>query len=293
MEKNPQQSKPDEVAKDVAQVSKQQASAEEQKTNPQNNSVAEESKTVSEQEKSKNFGKQFGQTNLATPDILIDENANIFTWLENASQTPRHLKNLWDDLDSKIELIEDILSKQSKQAKRVPGIDKRIETMDLFDEQLAIGEKYLSDLNKIKLQTELTNLREKRFQVRQKFVKVYGSEKIALQYEGLRAKAKSKLYHSKSSYFIKQRILKILNVILKADKSGLVEVKNVAANLSDDSLKLFTEKMRDLVSSYDEDCVILCSHINRDYYFNCMQSTLLKWNAETDFEIIELVEPNE
>lgn len=48
MEKNPQQSKPDEVAKDVTQVSKQQASAEEQKTNPQNNSVAEESKTVSE-----------------------------------------------------------------------------------------------------------------------------------------------------------------------------------------------------------------------------------------------------
>jgi hypothetical protein len=293
MEKNPQQLKPEETVNNTAQVSKQQASAEGQKTNPQNNSVAEESKTVSEQEKSKNSVKPLEPTNLATPDIFIDENASIFTWLENATQTPRQLKNFLDKLDSKIELVEDILSKQSKQAQRVPSIDKRIETMDLFDGQEETDERRLLELNKIKLQTERTNLLEKRFKVWQKFVATCGSERQALKYQSLRAKAKSSYYHSKSSYFVKQRILKILNVILKTDKSGLVEVKNVAANLSDDNKKLFIEKMRDLVSSYDEDCVILCSHINRDYYFNCMQATLLNWIPETDLEIVELVEPNE
>ena len=291
--KNLKQTKPEDTVTNTAKVSHQQLSAQEQKNNPQSNNASEESKTVSEKEQSKTSGKAIEQTNLAIPDILTDDTAQIFVWLENSNQTPRQLKALLDTVDTKIELIEDILSKQSKQAQRVPGIDKRIETLELYGEQVETSDRYLSELNKIKLQTELTNLNEKRFQVWQKFVKACGSEKKALKYQNLRAKAKSSFYHSKSSYFVKQRILKILNTILKDDKSGLEEVKNLADNSSDDSIKLFNEKMRDLLDVYDEDLVILCSHFLREFYFNIMRLTLMKWNPETDLEITELADPNE
>ena len=291
--KNLKQANPEETVNNTAQDSKTQPSAKEQKNDPQSNTIAEESKPVSKQELGKNFGKQSEQANLITPDILTDDTAQIFVWLENANQTPRQLKALLDTVDTKIELIEDILSKQSKQAQRVPGIDKRIETLELYGEQVETSDRYLSELNKIKLQTELTNLNEKRFQVWQKFVKACGSEKKALKYQNLRAKAKSSYYHSKSSYFVKQRILKILNTILKSDKSGLEEVKNLADNSSDDSIKLFNERMRDLLDVYDEDLVILCSHFLREFYFNIMRLTLVKWNPEADLEITELADPNE
>jgi hypothetical protein len=291
--KNLKTANPEETVNNTAQDSKTQPSAKEQKNNPQSNTTAEESKTVSKQEQGKNSGKPSVQNDLATPDILVDDTAQIFVWLENANQTPRQLKALLDTVDTKIELIEDILSKQSKQAQRVPGIDKRIETLELYGEQVETSDRYLSELNKIKLQTELTNLNEKRFQVWQKFVKACGSEKKALKYQNLRAKAKSSFYHSKSSYFVKQRILKILNTILKDDKSGLEEVKNLADNSSDASIKLFNEKMRDLLDVYDEDLVILCSHFLREFYFNIMRLTLVKWNPEADLEITELADPNE
>ena len=291
--KNLKQANPEETVNNTAQVSNQQPSAPEQKNIPQSNNTAEENKPVSKKEQGKTSGKATEQTNLAIPDILTDDTAQIFVWLENANQTPRQLKALLDTVDTKIELIEDILSKQSKQAQRVPGIDRRIETLDLYGEQIDTSDRYLSELNKIKLQTELTNLNEKRFQVWQKFVKACGSEKKALKYQNLRAKAKSSFYHSKSSYFVKQRILKILNAILKDDKSGLEEVKNLADNSSDTGIKLFNERMRDLLEVYDEDLVILCSHFLGEYYFNVMRLTLVKWNPGTDLEITGLADPNE
>ncbi len=291
--KNLQLAKPEEAVNNAVQVSKQHPSALEQKNNPQSAIASEESKPVSKQEQSKISGEALEQTKTITPDILADDTTQIFVWLENVNQTPRQLKALLDTLDTKIELIEDILSKQSKLAQRVPGIDKRIETLDLSREQVETSDRYLSELNKIKLQTELTNLNEKRFQVWQKFVKTCGSEKKALKYQNLRAKAKSSYYHSKSSYFVKQRILKILNTILKEDKSSLEEVKNMANDSSDDSIKTFNERMRDLLDKYDEDLVILCSHFLREFYFNIMRLTLVKWNPETELEITELADPNE
>ena len=291
--KNLEQAKPEDTVNNTAKVSNQQASAQEQKNNLQSNTAAEESKTVSKQEKGKNPGNPSLQTVLATPDILTDDTAQIFVWLENASQTPRQLKALLDTVDTKIELIEEILSKQSKQAQRVPGIDRRIETLDLYGEQVDTRDRYLSELNKIKLQTELTNLKEKRFQVWQKFVKACGSEKKALKYQNLRAKAKSSYYHNKSGYFVKQRILKILNTIIQKDKPALEVVKKLADNSSDDGVKMFNERMRDLLEVHDDDCVVLCSHVNREQYFRSMHSTLLKWNPETDLEITELIVPNE
>lgn len=291
--KNLKQAKPEKAANNTAQVLKQQPSAQEQKNNPQSTIASVETKPVSKQEQSKISGEALEQTKTITPDILADDTTQIFVWLENANQTPRQLKALLDTLDTKIELIEDILSKQSKQAQRVPGIDKRIETLDLSSEQVETSDRYLSELNKIKLQTELTNLNEKRFQVWQKFVKACGSEKKALKYQNLRAKAKSSYYHSKSSYFVKQRILKILNTILKEDKSSLEEVKNMANDSSDDSIKMFNERMRDLLDVYDEDLVILCSHFLREFYFNIMRLTLVKWNPQTDLEFTELADPNE
>ncbi len=291
--KDLKQVNPDQNVVSTVQDSKTQPSAKEQKNTPQSNIAAEESKPVSKEEQSKISGKVLEQTKTTTPDILADDTAKIFVWLENANQTPRQLKTLLDTLDTKIELIEDILSKQSKQAQRVPGIDRRIETLDLSREQVETGDRYLSELNKIKLQTELTNLNEKRFQVWQKFVKTCGSEKKALKYQNLRAKAKSSYYHSRSSYFVKQRILKILNTILKEDKSGLEQVKNLADDSSDNGIKMFNESMRDLLDEYDEDLVILCSHFLREFYFNIMRLTLVKWNPETELEITELADPNE
>lgn len=291
--KNLKQVNPEQTVVTAVQDSNTQPSANEQKNNPQSNIAAEESKPVSKEEQSKISGKVLEQTKTTTPDILADDTAQIFVWLENANQTPRQLKALLDTLDTKIELIEDILSKQSKQAQRVPGIDKRIETLDLSREQVETSDRYLSELNKIKLQTELTNLNEKRFQVWQKFVKTCGSEKKALKYQSLRAKAKSSYYHSKSSYFVKQRILKIINTILKDDKSGLEQVKNLADDSSDNGIKMFNDRMRDLLDEYDEDLVILCSHFLREFYFNIMRLTLVKWNPETELEITELADPNE
>ncbi len=226
---NLKQAKPEETVNNTAQVSNQQTSAPEQKNNnPQSTkNAAEDNKPVSKQEQGKTSGKATEQTGMATPDILTDNTPQIFAWLEEVNQNPRQLKDFLDTLDTRIELIEEIQSKQSEKSKRVPGIDRRIETLDLFDVQLETGERYLSELNKIKLQTELTNLKEKRFQVWQKFVKVCGSEKKALKYEGLRAKAKSQFYHKTASYFIKQKILKIFNIIIEKDKTALVEVRNL------------------------------------------------------------------
>lgn len=291
---NFQPTKPDENATNASQDSKTQPSAEEQKNkNLQDNNISEESRTVSTKETGEKPNKSAEKTDLVKPDILVDDTAQIFVWLEDANQTPRQLKNLLETVDTKIELLEDIQSKQSKQAKRIPGIDKRIETMDLYDEQVGTGDRYLSELNNIKLQTELTNLNEKRFQVWQKFVKTCGSEKKALKYQSLRAKATSKLYHSKSSYFIKKRILKIFNSVIERNKSTLIEVKKLAEDTTDAGVKLFNERMRDLLYEYDEENVVLFLHVNRDLYFSIMRLTLLKWDSENDLEITELVVPNE
>jgi hypothetical protein len=290
---NTNERKPDEGAINAAQDSKTQPSAKEQKNNPKSNIAAEESKTISRQEQAKTSGKSTEQTSMATPDIVADDTAQIFVWLDEVNQNPKQLKDSLDTLDTRVELIDSILSEQSEKSKRIPGIDRRIETLDLFDVQLEIGEKYLSELNKIKLTTERTNLKEKRFLVWQKFVKVCGSEKKALKYEGLRAKAKSQLYHKNGGYFIKQRIGKIFNSIIESDKSALIEVKTLAEDTTDVGVKMFNEKMRDLLYEYDEDNVVLFLHVNRDLYFNIMRLTLVKWNPETDLEITELTEPNE
>jgi hypothetical protein len=292
--KNLQETKPKETVNNTAQVSNQQPSAPEQKNNnPQRTkNAAEENKPVSRDERSQNSEKT-DKTKLPTLDIIADDTAQIFVWLDEVNQNPKQLKDFLDTLDTRVELIDSILSEQSEKSKRIPGIDRRIETLDLFDAQLEIGEKYLSELNKIKLTTERTNLKEKRFLVWQKFVKVCGSEKKALQYEGLRAKAKSKLYHSKSSYFIKQRILKILNTIIEKDKTALVEVKNLADSTSEEGIKSFNEVLKDLLEVHDDDLVILCSHHKREYYYQILRFTILKWNPETDIQITEIVEPDE
>jgi len=152
----------------------------------------------------------------------------------------------------------------------------------------------LSELNKIKLQTELTNLREKRYLVWQKFVRVCGSWKKALQYDSLRAKAKSSYYHSKSSYFVKQRILQILNTIIQSDqRPALVELKQQADHTSGDGLKQFNKGMRDLLDVFDDELVIRCSHYNRELYYKIIRLTLLQWDPESDTEIEELVVPDD
>ena len=157
--------------------------------------------------------------------------------------------------------------------------------------ELEVGEKYLSELNKIKLSTELANLKEKRYQVWKKFVGVCGSEKKALLYENLRSKAKSELYHNKTSYFIKSRMLKILNSIIKDKKQSLVDIKKLAENISVDGIKEFNKSLRDLLDVYDEDLVILTSHKNREKYYMIMQLTINKWDPDNETEIGELVLP--
>jgi len=286
--------RPEETVDNTAQVSKTQSSVEQQKNKiAQSNSIdAVESNSGSQKSAVKN-SEATDNTNHSTPDILTDDTPQIFAWLEEVNQNPRQLKEFLDSLDTRIELIEEIQSKQSEKSKRVPGIDRRIETLDLFDVQLETGERYLSELNKIKLQTELTNLKEKRFQVWQKFVKVCGSEKKALKYEGLRAKAKSQLYHKTASYFIKQKILKIFNTIIVKDKSALVEVRTLADNTSVDGIKKFNEELRNLLEVHDDDLVIQCSHHKREYYYQIFRLTIMKWNPESDIQINEIVEPDE
>jgi hypothetical protein len=293
--KNLQPAKPEETVNNTAQDSKTQSSAEEQKNNiPQiTEKAAEENNSGSQKNSGKNPTKPSEKTNLAKPDILADDTAQIFAWLEGVNQNPRQLKDFLDTLDTRIELIDDVLSKQSEKSKRIPGIDRRIETLDLFDVQLETGERYLSELNKIKLQTELTNLKEKRFQVWQKFVKVCDSEKKALKYKNLRAKAKSQLYHKTAGYFIKQKILKILNTIIEKDKTALVEVKGLAEDTSEDGIKRFNEGLRDLLEVHDDDLAIQCSHHKREYYYQIFRLTILKWNPESDIQITEIVEPDE
>lgn len=286
--------RPEETVDNTAQVSKTQSSVEQQKNKiPQSNSIAAEESNSGSQKSAVKNSEEAANTKQSVPDILTDDTPKIFGWLEEVNQNPRQLKEFLDTLDTRVELIDDILSKQSEKSKRVPGIDRRIETLDLFDVQLETGERYLSELNKIKLQTELTNLKEKRFQVWQKFVKVCGSEKKALRYEGLRAKAKSQLYHRTAGYFIKQKIIKIFNSIIEKDKTALVEVRNLAENTSVDGTKGFNERLRDLLEIHDEDLVIQCSHHKREYYYQIFRLTILKWNPESDIQINEIVEPDE
>ena len=289
---NPQQEKPDDGSKTVEQDSKTQSSAEKQKNNiPQGTRSADEAsnKPASQQEQDKSSEILSEQTTRSIPDILGANVAQIFGWLEAANHTPRQLKTVIDTLDIRIELIEKILSDQSEKTKRIPGVDRRIETLELYDSQVETGDRYLSELGKIKLQTELTNLREKRYKVWQKFVKVCGSEKKALQYQNLRAKAQSELYHNKSGYFVKQRILKILNTIAHSNqKPSLIDLKQLADHSSDEEVKKFNEGMRDLLDEFDEELVILCSHKFREKYYRTIRLTLLQWNPESDSEIEEL-----
>ena len=287
---------PNEAVNKAAQDSKTQPSAEEQKNNiPQRTkNAAEENKPVSKQGQSTGSDSSSENIELSATEILTADELKITMWLEESTPKPRQLKGALNILDTGIELREEILSKQSEQAKRIPGVDKRIETLDFFDSEMAVGDRHLSELNKIKLQTELTNLREKRHLVWQKFVRVCGSDKKALQYNALRAKAKSSYYHSKASYFVKQRILKILNTIIKSDqKPELVKVKQLADHSSGDGLKQFNAGMRDLLDVFDEDLVILCSHYNRELYYKIIRLTLLQWVPESDPEIEKLVIPND
>jgi hypothetical protein len=288
---NPKQVNPDEALKKADKDSKTLSSAEEQINNiPQSTkNAAEENKPVSQQGQGKSSESLPEQTTQSTPDILGADVSKIFGWLEQANHSPRQLKGLLDSLDTRIELID-----QSEKTKRIPGVDRRIETLDLFDDQVETSDRYLSGLGKIKLQTELTNLREKRYQVWQKFVKACGSEKKALRYQNLRAKAKSEYYHNKSSYFVKQRILKILNSITQSDqKPFLVDLKLLADHSSGDGLKKFNEGMRDLLDDFDEDLVILCSHKYREKYYTIIRLTLLQWNPESESEIEKLVDADD
>jgi len=278
-QKNEEQ-KSAEDSKESEQVSKTESSADEQKE-----------KVAATEEKAAGSAKTVPDQ--PAPDVISIDVAKIFEWMEEKSKTPNQLKKTLDQLDTRIDLINDILSKENAKAKRIPGVDKRIETMELYDTQLVVGEKYLSELNKIKLSTELANLKEKRYQVWKKFVGVCGSEKKALQYENLRAKAKSELYHNKTSYFIKSRILKILNTIIKQEKQSLANVKKLAENTSEEGVKEFNKALRDLLDVYDEDLVILTSHKNREKYYMIMQLTINKWDPDNEAEIEELVLPEE
>jgi hypothetical protein len=276
-EKKNEEQKSAEDSKESEQVSKTEASADEQK----DDKAAVSAKSVPD------------LPDQPTPDILTTDVAEIFEWMEKKRDKPNRLKKFLDQLDTRIDLINDILSKENAKAKRVPSVDKRIETMELYDTQLEVGEKYLSELNKIKLSTELANLKEKRYQVWKKFVSVYGSEKKDLQSKNLKSKAKSEYYHNKTSYFVKSRILKILNTIIKEEKQSLVDIKKLAENTSEEGVKEFNKSMRDLLDVYDEDLVILTSHKNREKYYMIMQLTINKWDPEADNEIEELVLPEE
>ena len=76
--------------------------------------------------------------------------------------------------------------------------------------------------------------------------------------------------------------MEVLNSIIDNDKAALVEVKNLADATSDEGIKLFNEKVRELLHKYDEKLVVRCSYYNREQYHRIIRLTLQKWNSEAE-----------
>ena len=110
-------------SQDSEQVSKTESSADEQKENVAANSelAAGSAKSVPD------------LPDQPAPDVLSMDVAEIFQWMEEKSKTPNQLKKTLDQLDTRIDLINNILTEQNAKARRIPGVDKRIETMELYD----------------------------------------------------------------------------------------------------------------------------------------------------------------
>lgn len=211
---------------------------------------------------------------------IILDSENIFEWLESSYREPKAIKTKIDEINTKIEAFQAVAKQCKNQIKKMPAIDKRINSLDLEQNTLDSEERSLLELRILEIGTEIVNLKEKREILRARFKRVCKSEKASLNSKFLRAKASSKLYHTKSSYFIKQKMLQILNEIIEKDKTALIEAKKNAESVEDSAEMEFNDIMRKLLEEYDEDLVILCSHHKRDEYFKTLKSTLLQWNPD-------------
>lgn len=235
---------------------------------------------MEEEQKNEQQEKFPESSNSESDNEMVQDSDNIFVWLENANLKPRQLSDKLEEIDGRLDTISSVLDQCKVQLKKLSGVDKRVETLDSQQTELKPTEKKLLELQIIKLETEKVNLREKRDQVNTKFIQVCGTEKKSLQYKQLRDKAKSGLYHKRSGYFIKQKILQLLNEIIGIDKSALTQAKTYADDKSSNAEKIFNEYMRELLEKYDEYLLILCSHHKRDEYFKIIRYTLTLWKPK-------------
>ena len=282
MKKNLKRAKPEDTVNNAAQDSKIQPAVKEQKNNPQSNTTAEESKIVAQQ-----------QSKSDSLDASQMDEAQIIQAMQSDWKKPEDLSKQRENIKVKINLVLEIISNLRSANKPIPSLDKRIYSIPTNAPSIATDERMLNELKILSLEKEVVNLREKDDIIWQQFVRSCGSEKSALQYEKLLSQAKSKRYHRSSNYFIKKMIMELLNKIIQEDKTGIVEVKKLADDMSDEGVKRFNEKMRDLIEVFDEKLVVRCGHYNRDLYYSIMRLTLVSWDPEKVMEITELEEPYE
>jgi len=280
--KNLKKTNPEETVNNTAQDSQPQPSAPEQKTNPQSNSAAVESKIVAQ--------KQLKPDSLDASEM---DEAQLMQAMQNMWKKPEDLSKQKENIKVRVDLARDTANKLRAANKRIPSLDKRIYSVPTTAPSIATDERMLNELKIISLEKEVVNLLEKDDIISKQFIRACGSEKAALQFEKLLSQAKSKRYHRNASYFIKQMILEVLNKIIKEDKTGIVEAKKLANDTTDQGIKLFNSKMRDLIELFDEKLVVRCGHYNRELYYEIMRVTLIKWDPEVDLQIEELGVPNE
>jgi hypothetical protein len=278
---NTNERKPVEIASNAAQDSQTQPSAQVQKNIPQSNTT-EESKIVAQQ-----------QLKPDSLDVSEMDEAQLMQAMQNMWKKPEDLSKQRENIKVKIDLARDTTNKLRAANKRIPSLDKRIYSVPTTAPSIATDERMLNELKIISLEKEVVNLLEKDDIISKQFIRACGSEKAALQFEKLLSQAKSKRYHRNTSYFIKQMILEVLNKIIKEDKTGIVEAKKLANDTTDQGIKLFNSKMRDLIELFDEKLVVRCGHYNRELYYEIMRVTLIKWDPEVDLQIEELGVPNE
>jgi hypothetical protein len=273
----------DVAANSAAQDSKTQPSADEQKKNiPQSTNAAGENKPIN-----------LDQVENETQDASQMDEAQIIQAMQNLWKKPEELSKQRENIKVKMHLATETIIKLRAANKLIPALDKRIYSVPTTTPIISTDVRKLNELKIIGVEKERVNLREKDRILLEQFVRAVGSDKAALQYEKMLSQAKSKSYHRGAGYFIKKMILQVLNKIIKNAKNELVDVKKLAEDLTNDGVKLFNGKMRDLLEEFDEKLVIRCSHYNRGFYYQIIRMTLSKWNPETESEITELIVPDD
>ena len=285
MEKQKNKERDAEVTKNKeTQDSKTQPSTEERQNNiPQKNKVQSEESEPIEPEAVNNSSQNASEMSMA----------QIMDKLKDDWKDPETLSKQRENIGIKIEQVGVAINKLRDANKRISSLDKRIKTIESPESSVSSDERKLNELKIISLQTELVNLREKNEVLWERFVASFDSEKAALQFERLRSQARSKRYHRTAGYFIKKMILEVLNRIIEQDKAAIVEVKKLADATSDEGVKLFNEKVRELLYKYDDNLVIRCSYYNKEKYHSILRLTLKRWDPAAEAVINELVVPAE